>query len=399
MTKNPFDDDGIRTFIAKSESPMMKLARDLENSPTAQVTRMIQQHDLTRLSSAVQQASVAIDAYTKSQQWAELSAAVRGLNAILREPATVSALRRIAEDLKMLALAANHAVLPTAKAMSAFTDSAALAIRPLRAHFKDISEWQSSVSQRMATIAVPWAMEEHLGVSVVGFARISRLHDLAASTEPFGKASVEIFDEELGAPVPYEYDDDNRDAAAIDAGLNPEVVAFPDEAYPPVLFSAGFEFRVERLAPIRSDKGDASGAFDPQHNALWNQVENRLRSLVARELRQFVGEQWDRSRVPGTTRQRWLERRDKDRSERGDSYELIFYADFMDLSEIICRRDNWKDLFQRFFVSKEDFQVSMSRLHPVRKALGHSRPLARADQLILFSEATRILNALGVKLA
>ena len=84
--------------------------------------------------------------------------------------------------------------------------------------------------------------------------------------------------------------------------------------------------------------------------------------------------------------------------QRGDSFPLIFYADFTDLSEIICRRDNWNVSFHQLFASKPDLHVSLQRLIPVRKAIAHNRPLVRTDQIVLFSEAYRILAALGVQL-
>ena len=204
----------------------------------------------------------------------------------------------------------------------------------------------------------------------------------------------------MGQPAPFDSDVEmeDRETAAMDAGLNPETIAFPVPVYSSVLSSAGFQFRVEAIGGVPSDNGDDSGVFDPQHASLLQQVEHRLRVAVENELQELAGENWHRSRVPGPTGQRWRERKEKDHQERGDSFPLIFYADFTDLSEIMCRRDNWNDAFQRVFVSKEDLKVSLRRLSPVRKAIAHNRPLVRTDQLILFSEACRILTALGVRL-
>ena len=278
--------------------------------------------------------------------------------------------------------------------------SAARAIRPLHDHFAEIDHWHSSIAQRMAALTAPWAMEDYIGVSVAGFARIARLHDLSTGTGPFAPQTGEVFRQELGQPVLFDADQepDERESAAIDAGLNPEVVAFPASVYPSVLFSAGFEFSIEVIGDVRSDKGDESGVFDPQHASLLGQVEHRLRMTVETELRKLAGENWYRSCVPGPTWQRWRDRKDEDYRRRGDSFRLIFYADFTDFSEIICRKDNWNGAFHRLFVSKTDLQVSLQRLSPIRKAIAHNRPLVRTDQLILFSEACRVLSALGVQL-
>lgn len=45
-----------------------------------------------------------------------------------------------------------------------------------------------------------------------------------------------------------------RDAAAIDAGLNPELIAFPRSSYNRVVFSAGFEFSIPLLHRLRQRK-------------------------------------------------------------------------------------------------------------------------------------------------
>lgn len=67
---------------------------------------------------------------------------------------------------------------------------------------------------------------------MVGFARIARLHDISNRAEPFDPAGQEVFAEELGKPVAFAEDQspEDRETAQIDAGLNAEVVAFPQDA-------------------------------------------------------------------------------------------------------------------------------------------------------------------------
>ena len=69
----------------------------------------------------------------------------------------------------------------------------------------------------------------------------------------------------------------------------------------------------------------------------------------------------------------------------------------MDLADVIGRKDNWRETFEPIFRNRDDLMVSFHRLHPVRKAIAHSRPLGRGYVLILVSEATRIFNALGIR--
>ena len=400
MTRTLLNEERLRNLIKMGESPAERLIRQLENSPAAQAARMLERHDVTRFMTSVEQARVAFELYSKSSRWAECSASIELARRAVESSEALAALRSIDRNLRKVVLEADRVALPAAETLQALTQSAAHAIQPLHEHFVEVERWHSSVARRMAALTVPWAMKDHLGVSIVGFSRIARLHDVSTGAAPFAPQTAAVFEEELGKPVPFDADEvpEDRESAAMDAGFNPELIAFPEPVYPSVLFSAGFELRIEAIGSVQSEKGDDSGVFEPQHASLLQQVEHRLRKVVETELRELVGNNWYRSRVPGSTWQRWRDRKEEDDRQRGDSFPLIFYADFTDLSDIICRRDNWNDVFHRLFVSKDDIRVSLQRLSPIRKAIAHNRPLVRTDQLILLSEACRILGALGVRL-
>ncbi len=119
--------------------------------------------------------------------------------------------------------------------------------------------------------------------------------------------------------------------------------------------------------------------------------------LVAQRLEKLAGPNWIRQRIPQAMRKRWMERQEEDRADGRSVYAAIQYADFMDLANVIMRRDNWREVFQEIFRNPHDIAVSLQRLHPIRKAVAHSRPLGRADVLTLVSEATRIFHALGMR--
>lgn len=449
MTRDPFKNDALRLALEQAENPLqkairqlgndpaMRTLRELENSPAMQAARMLEQNessaqrlikemendpvrqaiqqleqssslratealqktDLQRLAASLVDAQTSFAAYTKSQHWAETSAAIAAAHSYITRPETVDVLRSIDADLKGLVAAAHHAVVPLAEQLQSFSVAAAAAVSPLQEHFQKMEAWQASLAGRMAQLQKPWAIEDHLGVSMVGFARIARLHDISSGAEPFSPAGHEVFAEELGEPVAFDegQSPEDREAAQIDAGLNAEVVAFPQDAYPQILFSAGFELRFEAVVPVRSDGGEV-GQYDPQHAGLLGEVENRLRALIEAELRQIEGEAWLRRRVHGDLRTKWQERKTAEHDQRGDSFPLLYYADFMELMHIIIEGKNWNEAFGKFFTSKQDFQVSMQRLAPVRNIIGHNRPLVRTDQLILLAEGTRILRALGVRI-
>ena len=393
----------------QAESPAQRLVREMQNDPVRQAIKQFEQSsalnaaetlnraDFQRLATSLVEAQSAFAAYSNSQHWAETSAAIAAAHSAITRPETVDVLRRIDADLKGLVTAAHRAIVPLAKQLRSFSVAAAAAVQPLQERFQQMEAWQASLAGRMAQLQNPWAIEDHLGVSMVGFARIARLHDISSGAEPFNPAGQEVFAEELGEPVAFDENQspEDREAAQIDAGLNAEVVAFPQDVYPQVLFSAGFELRFAAVAPVRTDGGQV-GQYDPQYASLLGEIENRLRDLIETELRRIEGEAWLLRRVHGDLRRKWQDRKAVEHELRGDSFPLLYYADFMELMHIICEGKNWKQALERLFVSKQDFQISMQRLAPVRNAIGHNRPLVRSDQLILLAEGTRILRALGV---
>ena len=292
----------------------------------------------------------------------------------------------------------NRAVLPSADVFSAYAERTVAALQPTPAAADALDRHVAALADKMAKLTTPWALADHPALSAAGFVRIARLRDVAARRAPYEPPASDVYEEELGEPVPFGPEDTpkDRDAAALESGTNPEVVAFPAPAFPRILVVAGFEFGLATLVVPQSDAGDRSGVFDSQHRELLHYLEHHLRTLVETELRRLEGRYWIRRRVPEDIRKRWAERRQEDRDDRGDSYPPIYYADFMDLSAVISRNDNWNDAFGAAFRHKDDFQVAMRCLHPVRRAIAHGRPLARFDQLCLSSEALRLLRALGV---
>lgn len=147
--------------------------------------------------------------------------------------------------------------------------------------------------------------------------------------------------------------------------------------------------------PQAIEAADPDAVYDSNHATLLSVLEQELRHLVEEKLRLIEGASWVKRRVSEPVRKQWAERQEEDRQSERPVYGLIHYADFMDLSDVITQSNNWREAFAIIFKNSEDLRVSLRRLHPVRKAIAHSRPLCRADVLLLVAEATGILKALG----
>ncbi len=254
-----------------------------------------------------------------------------------------------------------------------------------------------AVNSRIRMLDTAWLLPEIPSASLIGFTRLSLFRDTVYAAEPYDQALCELVAEELGTGIEAEGDDDPiaRDMSAIQAGLTPELIAFQPSTYHQVIDVAGFSV-IRAPVPQAVESPEADTTFDPEHGMLMTQVEQRLRTCVETGLRDVSGPQWIKQRVPKSIRERWEQRRHEERRAERPVFSLIQYSDFMDLCDVINRSDNWRDVFEPIFRHANDFRESMRRLHPIRKAIGHSRPIGRADILTLRSESVRILRALGV---
>ena len=386
-----------KTLQKMENDTVAQAMRAQESSPNSPAFNMQSPSNFEQLINAFANAQSLFKVHDDTMRWAQLSSAMDAATSQLVQSETFDELQNLHAGLENLVTFEQSNAFQAANKIKAFSGLAAQLVQLDHQHFEKIGSWHASLFARMDRLDFSWAKQIHFADSMIGFARIARLHDISQSPEGFGPFGRDIFAEELGAPVLFDVDQSlkERAAAQLNAGLNPEVIAFNEDAYPQVLFTAGFEFQYEESEPVKAESGEI-GSFNPQYAALLREVENRLRGFIERELYQVSGRDWLRHRVNGELRKKWQLRKEVDQVARRDSFPLLYYADFMELMHIIVAGHNWRNAFQRFFKSKEDFQVSMSRLGPIRNAIGHNRPLVLGDQLILLSESSRILRALKV---
>ncbi|MDO8838750.1 MAG: Swt1 family HEPN domain-containing protein [Parvibaculum sp.] len=360
--------------------------------------QLIDSLDVSRAAKSVMAAHEALHRNFPHKELQLAAAYIHEMTAPFREPEFITATRQLNQRLESTLLAIQPAILPAIATANQLARSVAEAVAPYEGAFRNIALWQESLAERMIAMRSTWALESHLEVSVTGFARLARLSDAVHSPQPYGETVSELVHDELGerrlGDEPSEPLD--ADADAIAGGMNVELIAFAPNTYGEVTFSAGFRFSLAKVEPPRAIAAEDPGAvFDPVHWTILITLENTLRGLVETELRALEGEAWLRRRVPGDVHKRWIERQEEDRTAGRPVFPLIHYADFMDLAQLICQKNNWP-VFLHVFTKKDDFRISLQRLHPVRKAIAHGRPIGRADTLILISEATRVLRALKI---
>lgn len=184
-------------------------------------------------------------------------------------------------------------------------------------------------------------------------------------------------------------------------GFDVEVVDIPEEAFDEVLDLSGLstsppsivdQFRLPIDLPSDVEERDIrriSRACD------WLvRFETSLRSFISNVMTRSFGEGWETKRVPGDVLGFWRERQEAARNSGMPVFPLIAYADFTEYEKVICRKDNWREVFQPIFLRKENVQESFQRLYPVRVAAMHSRLLTKDDEMFLFVEIKRMGRAL-----
>ena len=78
-------------------------------------------------------------------------------------------------------------------------------------------------------------------------------------------------------------------------------------------------------------------------------LETQLRAFIDEQMTQAFGTDWPKSRLPNGLYEEWQEKKRKALKAGGEDRPLIAYADFTDYERVICRSDNWREIFARFF--------------------------------------------------
>ncbi|THK33450.1 hypothetical protein EHS39_36290 [Ensifer sp. MPMI2T] len=254
--------------------------------------------------------------------------------------------------------------------------------------------WDVSLASRLPAFDVRWTVPDlDMATSLYGFGSLARLSDAVHTAEPYAPDITEFVNEEIGDNFADEPVDDD---AALDAGANPGFFAFREEHFPVVTYRAGFVFHLDRIrVPVLEDGRAFDGVFDPRHSAILTALEQCFRRIIVEDLQKHDGTGWTR-KVPPALVAKWKEKQDNERALGRPVFEMIQYADFMDFADVISMKGNWNNCFSSRFSGREDLTVSLRRLHPIRNAMAHSRPIGKFDAVVLVTESSRLFIQLGM---
>ena len=118
-----------------------------------------------------------------------------------------------------------------------------------------------------------------------------------------------------------------------------------------------------------------------------------MRRFIDEQMTKEFGPDWPKRQLPNGLYGQWQEKKRKAQQSGRREHPLIAYADFTDYVRVICKKDNWRNVFAPFFGREPSVRESFQRLYPVRLDTMHARPVTQSDELLLYVE-TRHLCAL-----
>ncbi|MDE2740274.1 MAG: Swt1 family HEPN domain-containing protein [Gemmatimonadota bacterium] len=299
----------------------------------------------------------------------------------------------------------------SAKMLHEFTNSmavqAAQATNMVERYWNRNSELLRVIESAMESISVPWLDTMNKVSSINGLLGLQGIGEALRVNPAFdshltGKLRIDLGDwrRQIIEPSQIFTDPLARNSFYVERGLNPNLTSFPNNAFRQIVTGAGLEEMVPvddayDFNPRRLEKPKEEAGFERTNKAhdLLQRFETQIRRFIDEQMRAACGINWNKHRIPGQMRTRWLEKQQTAINNGEQEWPLIAYADFMDYVQIITRKDNW-EVFKDFFHRKDSVQESFRRLHPIRICTMHARLITQDDELFLLVETKRILAAI-----
>lgn len=121
------------------------------------------------------------------------------------------------------------------------------------------------------------------------------------------------------------------------------------------------------------------------------ELEESLREFIVRKL-SMTSENWWKETIPQDIQKNVEERKNRNAQlwPWTDEAEIepIHFINFPDYVKIITKRDNWKNIFSKYFVDKKIISSKLRELEPIRNNVAHFRVLRKSQiaKLRLYSE-------------
>ena len=264
-----------------------------------------------------------------------------------------------------------------------------------------------SIVERLAAMRNPWLdVHDELG-SVKRVLKLQRIGEVIGNQIAFSESVAAQVRNWLGDwRTPVWREDIWRDPAARadfydDLGFDADLTDLPAAAFREATEDAGIrsvpslvESYGPPVPPSSTANEEAAFARTNEAHDLLQRFESHLRRFIDEQMTRAFGSTWPRRRLPNGMYTEWKKKEDTAQARRSER-TLVAYADFNDYINIITRKDNWRQVFERYFERIEDVRESFQRLRPIRLDTMHARPVSQDDVLLLYVEVKRIMRAVA----
>jgi len=186
----------------------------------------------------------------------------------------------------------------------------------------------------------------------------------------------------------------------IDRGFNSALTDFPEAAFHQGLDLAGLgdaslDLELYGVVAQQSDDPEEAGLRRTNrcHDRL-QRFERQLRRFIDKEMTAQYGPYWPKKKLAPKIYESWEFKKQRAESS-GVTLSFIDAADFTEYEAIICKQDQWREIFERRFKRKESVRESLQRLQPIRLTTMHSRIVTKEDELYLVAEIIRLIKAIN----
>ncbi len=265
----------------------------------------------------------------------------------------------------------------------------------------------SAVQRAIESLESPWLdVANELG-SVQRLFELQGIGELISRASTFDSAVAETLRTSLGDwrdpiawPKDIWTDFGARADFYIDLGFDPELTDLPAPAFreaaaittvrtePPSLVDA-----YGPPVPPSDDPDEEERLARTNEAHDWLQrLESQVRRFIDSEMTRTYGADWPRHQLPNSKYDEWRSKKDAADRSGAPSRPIIAYADFTDYMLVICKRDNWRQVFSPYFERAEAVRESFQRLYPIRLDTMHARPITQDDELLLYVETKRLMQ-------
>ena len=268
----------------------------------------------------------------------------------------------------------------------------------------------SSVQRAIESMQTPWLHESGALASAKAMTELIGIGQALKSIKSFDTTFSKALREDLGDwrdtiqwPAAVFTDPLERFDFYVERGFDRSLTDFPDITFEEGLEVSGLNREPPTLisiygAPIppfdNPEHEGAASRTNVAHDWLFR-LEMQLRHMIETAMGGHYGPEWARRQLPNGMYEQWLEKKERAESGGGGSLPLIAYADFTDYERIVCKRDNWREVFVHIFGRQESVRESLQRLYPIRICTMHARIVSQADQLFLYVEVKRLYSAIS----